>query len=162
MFGHGRTLYQGSAQAPNLYVVLVGDSSTGRKGTAGSVVREIFGAAYPGWEAILVPGLGSGEGLIGHLSREAERAKLTSVGADRRRDSRPDERPPGRRGEGCAPRRTPRGGLPTLAAESLDPAKVAVNPTEIRRLFVGREDVQARVQPGGQSPEQVMHAGRIR
>lgn len=75
MFGHGRTLYQGSAQAPNLYVVLVGDSSSGRKGTAGSVVREIFGAAYPGWEAILVPGLGSGEGLIGHINRESERAK---------------------------------------------------------------------------------------
>lgn len=65
--GHWTTFYQGSAQAANLYLLLVGDSSVGRKGTAWSVVREIFSAAAPGWESILVPGLGSGEGLIEHL-----------------------------------------------------------------------------------------------
>lgn len=65
--GHWTTFYQGSSQSSNLYLLLVGDSSIGRKGTAWSVVREIFSAAQPGWESILVPGLGSGEGLIEHL-----------------------------------------------------------------------------------------------
>lgn len=67
--GHYRTIYQGAAQAANLYVALVGDSSTGRKGTAFSIARAMFGAAYPEWERLIVSGLGSGEGLIGHLSR---------------------------------------------------------------------------------------------
>ena len=44
-----RYIYQGSAQAPNLFVVLVGDSSTGRKGTAGSIAREVMNRAYPDW-----------------------------------------------------------------------------------------------------------------
>lgn len=70
--GRYATMYQGGAQAPNLYVALVGDSSTGRKGTAGALVREMFTAALDGWDSILVPGLGSGEGLIGRLKRPAE------------------------------------------------------------------------------------------
>ena len=68
--GHLRTFYQGFQQAANLYVALVGDSSTGRKGTAFSLVRAMFGAADPEWERILVPGLASGEGLIGYLKRQ--------------------------------------------------------------------------------------------
>ncbi len=67
--GHYRTMWQGSTQAANLFIALVGDSSSGRKGTAWSVTREMFGAAYPEWERLIVPGLGSGEGLIGHLKR---------------------------------------------------------------------------------------------
>lgn len=67
--GRHKTFYQGSQQAPNVYVVIVGDSSTGRKGTALSLVSHIFTAAYPAWQSILVTGLGSGEGLIGHLTR---------------------------------------------------------------------------------------------
>ena len=62
-----RYIYQGSAQAPNLFVVLVGDSSTGRKGTAGSIAREVMNRAYPEWSQLIVAGLGSGEGLIGYL-----------------------------------------------------------------------------------------------
>lgn len=68
LFGRYVTMYQGAAQAANLYVALVGDSSTGRKGTADALGRAIFTTAMPGWDAILVPGLGSGEGLIGRLS----------------------------------------------------------------------------------------------
>ena len=64
LMGRASGLYQGSNQAPNLYVVLVGDSSSGRKGTTDHLVRGIFSSALPGWDAILVPGLGSGEGLI--------------------------------------------------------------------------------------------------
>lgn len=67
--GSGRSLYQGSPQTPNEYVALVGDTSAGRKGTSLSIVRAMFDAAYPAWTAILVPGLGSGEGLIAHLKR---------------------------------------------------------------------------------------------
>jgi hypothetical protein len=62
-----RYIYQGSAQAPNLFVVLVGDSSTGRKGTAGSIAREVMNRAYPEWASLIVAGLGSGEGLVGRL-----------------------------------------------------------------------------------------------
>ncbi len=62
-----RYIYQGSAQAPNLFVVLVGDSSTGRKGTAGSIAREVMNRAYPDWTELIVAGLGSGEGLVGYL-----------------------------------------------------------------------------------------------
>ncbi len=65
--GHGRYIYQGSAQSPNLFLVLVGDSASGRKGTAGSIAREVMDAAYPEWSQLIVPGLGSGEGLIGYL-----------------------------------------------------------------------------------------------
>ena len=46
-----RFIYQGSAQAPNLFVVLVGDSSTGRKGTAGSIAREVMNRGYPDWSS---------------------------------------------------------------------------------------------------------------
>lgn len=67
--GHMRTIYQGSTQAANLFVALVGDSSTGRKGTAASIARDVMNAAYPEWEKLVVAGLGSGEGLVGHLKR---------------------------------------------------------------------------------------------
>jgi hypothetical protein len=65
--GHWRTIYQGSTQASNLFVTLVGDSSTGRKGTAASIARDVMDLAYPDWKKLIVAGLGSGEGLIGHL-----------------------------------------------------------------------------------------------
>ncbi len=67
--GRSKTLYQGGPQGCNLNVALVGDSSTARKGTSFSVARAAFDAAVPAWEDIVVPGLGSGEGLIGHLKR---------------------------------------------------------------------------------------------
>ena len=72
--GRQVVFYQGSQQAPNLYVALVGDSSTGRKGTALSLARAVFDAASPGWDSVLVPGLGSGEGLISRLNGGDPRA----------------------------------------------------------------------------------------
>lgn len=65
--GSGRVLQHGTAHGANEFVVLVGDTSTGRKGTTFSILRALFDAALPGWDEILVPGLGSGEGLIQHL-----------------------------------------------------------------------------------------------
>lgn len=70
--GSGRAIYQGSTQTSNLFIALVGDSSTGRKGTAASIARDVMGAAYPDWTKLIVAGLGSGEGLIGHLKRVEE------------------------------------------------------------------------------------------
>jgi hypothetical protein len=65
--GRDRVLYQGSEQATNLFIALVGDSSVGRKGTAASIGRDVMTAAYPDWERLIVTGLGSGEGLVAHL-----------------------------------------------------------------------------------------------
>jgi hypothetical protein len=65
----GPYAFQGSMQSTNLFVVLAGDTASGRKGTAHGIVRALFRAASPSWEHILAPGLGSGEGLIGHLQR---------------------------------------------------------------------------------------------
>ncbi|HEY6017513.1 MAG TPA: bifunctional DNA primase/polymerase [Gaiellaceae bacterium] len=70
--GHWKTIYQGSTQAANLFVTLVGDSSTGRKGTAASIARDVMDVAYPDWKKLIVAGLGSGEGLIGHLKKVEE------------------------------------------------------------------------------------------
>jgi hypothetical protein len=70
--GHWRSIYQGSTQATNLFVVLVGDSAAGRKGTAASIGRDVMNAAYPEWERLIVAGLGSGEGLIAHLKSNPE------------------------------------------------------------------------------------------
>lgn len=78
-FGRWRTLYQGSEQAANLFIALVGDSSTGRKGTAASIGRDVMGATYPEWERLIVTGLGSGEGLVAHL-----RARTTDADPDKR------------------------------------------------------------------------------
>jgi hypothetical protein len=72
--GRQVVFYQGSQQATNLYVALVGESSTGRKGTALSLARAVFDAAAPGWDSTLVPGLGSGEGLINRLNDGDPRA----------------------------------------------------------------------------------------
>lgn len=66
---HQKFIYQGSAQGPNIFVVLVGDTATGRKGTAGSIIRDIMSAAYQPWEKLVVAGLGSGEALVTHLKR---------------------------------------------------------------------------------------------
>jgi hypothetical protein len=67
--GGEATMHQGSWQAARLFVVLVGDTGTGRKGTAGDAVREIIRLVDPDYYKIVVPGLGSGEGLVGHMKR---------------------------------------------------------------------------------------------
>lgn len=67
--GRYRYIYQGAAHSPNLFVVLVGETAHARKGTALGIARDVMTAAYPGWRSMLVPGLGSGEGLVGWLAR---------------------------------------------------------------------------------------------
>lgn len=61
-------------QAPNLFTMLVGESATGRKGTAVGVARTVMEMAEPEFPKIALAGLGSGEGLIEHLRREIDRA----------------------------------------------------------------------------------------
>jgi hypothetical protein len=75
--GRWRILYQGSEQAANLFVALVGDSSVGRKGTAASIGRDVMHAAYPEWERLIVTGLGSGEGLVAHLKARTNDPDVT-------------------------------------------------------------------------------------
>jgi hypothetical protein len=72
--GGARSFHQGTWQTPNLFAVLVGQTGVGRKGTAYSVIREVFDAALPGWGSIIVPGLGSGEGLLTYLKQGEPRA----------------------------------------------------------------------------------------
>jgi hypothetical protein len=58
-------------QRANLFVVVVGDSSRGRKGTSWGHVRSILGQVDPAWEASnVVTGLSSGQGIINHLKDE--------------------------------------------------------------------------------------------
>ena len=73
--GRSRGIYQGSYQGANLYIVLVGETSVGRKGTSWGVGRSIFDAAQPGWTSLFVPGLGSGEGLVSYIRRKREAAE---------------------------------------------------------------------------------------
>ena len=65
--GDSWALHQGDWQHGNLFVALVGDTGSGRKGTAFAAVSEAFTLADPDWRGILLPGLGSGEGLIVYL-----------------------------------------------------------------------------------------------
>ena len=52
----------------NLYVVLVGQTAKGRKGTSWGRVRQLFRMADPDWSAQRIhSGLSSGEGLIWHV-----------------------------------------------------------------------------------------------
>ena len=64
----------GGVQAPNLFAMLVGDSATGRKGTAVTAASAAIGLAYPDLDKLLVTGLGSGEGLVTHLKRAIDKA----------------------------------------------------------------------------------------
>ena len=63
----GRTAYftaEASQHFPNLYVVLVGVTSMGRKGSSWSQVKKVFDAIDPEWaKQCLKQGLSSGEGL---------------------------------------------------------------------------------------------------
>ena len=58
----------------NLFVVLVGISSKGRKGTSWSHIKKLFAQADAHWEAFcLQSGLSSGEGLIWHIRDAVEK-----------------------------------------------------------------------------------------
>jgi hypothetical protein len=59
----------GDEHPAKLFVALVGDSSTGRKGTSEGQVRHLFKAVDPDWtKNCFVHGLASGEGLIRALA----------------------------------------------------------------------------------------------
>jgi hypothetical protein len=61
----GHWFDQGSEQTPNLYTCLVGETGTGRKGTAQHAARTVFNRALTpkGWQDILLVGLESGQAL---------------------------------------------------------------------------------------------------
>lgn len=65
LIGPNTYVYAGGNQPPRLNVTLVGDTSTGRKGTAEGIVHSLMkqvDAAF--WNGQCVSGLSSGEGLI--------------------------------------------------------------------------------------------------
>lgn len=56
---------EGSRHCPNMFLLIVGDTSSGRKGTAYSQVRRIMADAFPDFmRKNVAMGLASGEGLI--------------------------------------------------------------------------------------------------
>ena len=60
----------------NTFIVLIGISSKGRKGTSWGHIRRVFAPAAPNWEGFCIQsGLSSGEGLIWHVRDAVE--KLT-------------------------------------------------------------------------------------
>ena len=69
LIGGRRTIHAGNWQQANLFVALVGDTSYGRKGVADGVAREIIELVEPDYRSFLVPGLGSGEAIVGHMAR---------------------------------------------------------------------------------------------
>jgi hypothetical protein len=77
--GNRRRFYQGSMQHPNLSLVLVGETSNGRKGTAHGVAHDVMRLAVPDIDSIWLPGLASGEGLLGHLRRNAPETRALIV-----------------------------------------------------------------------------------
>ena len=59
---------EGDRHGPNLFAVLVGETSKGRKGTSWGRVRQVMEIADPQWTAVRVhSGLSSGEGVIWHV-----------------------------------------------------------------------------------------------
>jgi hypothetical protein len=73
----GRTAYftaEADQHYANLFVVLVGISSKGRKGTSWGHIRRLMQLAEPHWETnCLQSGLSSGEGLIWHVRDAVEK-----------------------------------------------------------------------------------------
>ena len=72
MAGDRWSLHQGEQQHTNIFVTLVGDTGTGRKGTAYSAISEVYKLVDKDWHMLLVTGLGSGEGLISFLKRRED------------------------------------------------------------------------------------------
>jgi Protein of unknown function (DUF3987) len=69
--GRGPYFQAGDAQhATNLYVCIVGDTSSGRKGTSAEGPRRLLVAADESWKRCVKSGLVSGEGVIHHVRDE--------------------------------------------------------------------------------------------
>lgn len=75
--GRERVLFQGGVHAANVYTLLVGESGVGRKGTAVGIAERVVDQAVPGWRALAVYGIGSGEGLVMSLQRRIDVAAKT-------------------------------------------------------------------------------------
>lgn len=70
----------GDEHPAKLFAVLVGESSTGRKGTSEGQVRHLFKSVDPDWtKNCFVQGLASGEGLIRALAPEGASADSRAV-----------------------------------------------------------------------------------
>lgn len=82
IIGSSCRFHQGTWQRTNLFVITAGETSKARKGTAHSNIAEVFDIVHPDWDRLLVPGLGSGEGLLTRLAGdEKTKADGTVVGS---------------------------------------------------------------------------------
>ncbi len=71
LIGPGPTIYAGSPQPPRVNCVVVGETNSGRKGTAANPVEELMNVVDGHfWKTQRVGGLSSGEGLIGYVADE--------------------------------------------------------------------------------------------
>lgn len=83
--GHNpRLAHDGSYHHSNMFTLIVGDSSTGRKGTALSIARQIIRLADPEWFKLCnASGLSTGEGLIHRvrdpIEKENDEGKLEVI-----------------------------------------------------------------------------------
>lgn len=85
MFGNaiGRKPYfiAGDAEhATNLFALIVGETDSGRKGTATESPRRIIGAADETWKCRVRSGLASGEGIIHHVRDERSQRRKVRKG----------------------------------------------------------------------------------
>lgn len=72
----------------NLFVLNVGKSSKGRKGSSWGHVARLFSLAAPEWAGRIKNGLSSGEGLLWVIRDPAEGAATLSAGSDSSNDKR--------------------------------------------------------------------------
>ena len=79
----GRTPYvaiEADKHYPNLFTVLVGDTSKARKGTSWGQARRVIASADPQWEERIMGGLSSGEGLIAQVCEREKSEKSETRG----------------------------------------------------------------------------------
>lgn len=62
----------------NLFVAIVGETASARKGSSWGQARRLITLADPGWEERIVTGASSGEGLIWHIRDEGGELEKTS------------------------------------------------------------------------------------
>lgn len=73
--GDGAGTHKGDLHRAKEQIVLVGNTSMARKGTAWGVASSVMRAAYPELDSLMWPGLGSGEGIPGKLERNQKEAQ---------------------------------------------------------------------------------------
>lgn len=82
--GRGPHILRGDDEhGPQQYVCVVGDTSTGRKGTSWSPVRRIMREADPSWS--IASGLVSGEGVIHHVRDPRQERRRAKTEEEKRR-----------------------------------------------------------------------------